>query len=79
MLLANNVTSIYRDYSSQLQEYKEQCSALLSEVSQALEILKEMKEKHLFVSQKTGALHQACEQLVDEQVMILMSINYLLS
>ena len=66
------MVTFFRDYSSQLQEYKEQCTALLSEVSQALEFLKGMKKKHLFVSQKTGALHQACEQLVEEQVMSLV-------
>ena len=41
---------------------------MLSEVTQALELLKEMRQKHEFVSHKTGALHQACEQLMEDQV-----------
>ena len=41
---------------------------MLEEVGKALEFLQEMKERHSQVSQKTGALHQACEQLVEEQV-----------
>ena len=57
-----------RDYSGQLREYRDQCAAMLSEVTQALELLKEMRQKHEFVSHKTGALHQACEQLMEDQV-----------
>jgi hypothetical protein len=30
-----------------------------------------MKRRHQFVSQRTGALHQACEQLVEEEVCAL--------
>lgn len=41
---------------------------MLEEVGKALEFLQEMKERHQQVSRKTSALHQACEQLVDEQV-----------
>ena len=41
---------------------------MLGEVGKALEFLQEMKERHEQVSRKTGALHQACEQLVEEQV-----------
>ena len=42
---------------------------MLTEVSKALEFLEEMKVRHQFVSQRTGALHQACEQLVEEEVL----------
>ena len=63
-----NLLVVCRDYSGQLREYREQCAAMLSEVTQALELLQEMKQKHTFVSHKTGALHQACEQLMDGQV-----------
>ena len=59
---------ITRTYSNQLSEYHEQCVAMVSEVNQALEYLKEMQEKHKFVSHKTGALHHACEQLMEDQV-----------
>jgi len=45
---------------------------MLSEVTQALELLQEMKQKHTFVSHKTGALHQACEQLMEDQMYVNM-------
>ena len=41
---------------------------MLTELGKALEFLQEMKSRHQFVSQRTGALHQACEQLVEEEV-----------
>ena len=68
IIAAVNVLVTCRDYSDQLCEYREQCAAMLSEVTQALELLQEMKQKHSFVSHKTGALHQACEQLMEDQV-----------
>lgn len=58
----------FRAYSKQLCEYRDQCGCMLEEVGKALEFLQEMKERHQQVSSKTGALHQACEQLVEEQV-----------
>lgn len=41
---------------------------MLTELGKALEFLQEMNRRHQFVSQRTGALHQACEQLVEEEV-----------
>ena len=58
----------HRDYSSHLQQYSAQCSDMLLQLSSTLEALNDMKEKHQFVSNKTQALHEACEQLVQEQV-----------
>lgn len=58
----------FRAYSKQLCEYRDQCGYMLEEVGKALEYLQEMNERHQQVSHKTSALHQACEQLVDEQV-----------
>ena len=65
------MTIISRDYSGQLQEYQDQCVTMLTELGKALEFLQEMKRRHQFVSQRTGALHQACEQLVEEEVCTL--------
>ena len=59
-----------RAYSKQLCEYRDQCGCMLEELGKALEYLQEMKERHQQVSLKTNTLHQACEQLVDEQVML---------
>ncbi len=57
-----------RDYVGQLTEYQDKCSDMLSEIDKAVEFLSEMNDKHTLVAQKTGALHQACEKLVEEQV-----------
>ena len=53
---------------AQLTEYQDKCTDMLSEIDKAIEFLQEMSDKHTLVSQKTGALHNACEQLVEEQV-----------
>ena len=57
-----------RAYSQQLCEYREQCGAMVEEVRKALEFLQEMHHRHQLVSTKTNSLHQACQQLVREQV-----------
>lgn len=48
--------------------YQEQCDAILKDVSAALEHLDSLQKQYLFVSNKTGTLHEACEQLLKEQV-----------
>uniref|UniRef100_A0A673H953 Conserved oligomeric Golgi complex subunit 3 n=1 Tax=Sinocyclocheilus rhinocerous TaxID=307959 RepID=A0A673H953_9TELE len=50
-----------------LQGYQEQCDAILSDVNAALERLQSLQKQYLFVSTKTGTLHEACEQLLKEQ------------
>ena len=57
-----------RAYSSQLCEYRGQCEAMLGEADTALHTLHAMRERHQFVAQRTGALHHACEQLMEDQV-----------
>uniref|UniRef100_A0A3P9A7Z8 Conserved oligomeric Golgi complex subunit 3 n=1 Tax=Esox lucius TaxID=8010 RepID=A0A3P9A7Z8_ESOLU len=47
--------------------YREQCDAILNDVSAALEHLDSLQKQYLFVSNKTGTLHEACEQLLEEQ------------
>ena len=66
-------------YSKQLREYRDQFGCMLKEIDKALEFLQEMKERHLQVSHKTSALHQACEQLVEEQVSYCESFQQVLS
>ena len=58
----------FREYSKQLQNYSQQSQTLLTEVNKALELLEEMCDKHQSVSMKTGALYEACEKLVEDQV-----------
>ena len=60
-----------REYCSQLSQYREQCQQLLEEAGSALTSLATMRERHQFVSQRTGALHRACEQLMEDQVNLL--------
>ena len=59
---------IYRSYAEQLRSYRDHCDSILKEVEKALDYLKELEKQHIFVSTKTGALHEACEQLLEDQV-----------
>uniref|UniRef100_A0A8C5IC72 Conserved oligomeric Golgi complex subunit 3 n=1 Tax=Gouania willdenowi TaxID=441366 RepID=A0A8C5IC72_GOUWI len=64
-------TNMDQDESAQHRDdlycYQEQCNAILKDVSAALEQLDSLQKQYLFVSNKTGALHEACEQLLKEQ------------
>ncbi|XP_053311480.1 conserved oligomeric Golgi complex subunit 3 [Spea bombifrons] len=53
-----------RDY---LSGFQEQCDAILNDVNIALQHLESLQKQYLFVSTKTGTLHEACEQLLKEQ------------
>ncbi|NXF80833.1 COG3 protein, partial [Sclerurus mexicanus] len=53
-----------RDY---LSGFQEQCDAILNDVNSALQHLESLQKQYLFVSTKTGTLHEACEQLLKEQ------------
>lgn len=57
-----------RSYAAQLRSYRDHCDSVLSEVESALNHLQDLQQKHLLVSTKTGALHEACEQLLQDQV-----------
>uniref|UniRef100_A0A668AYI2 Conserved oligomeric Golgi complex subunit 3 n=1 Tax=Myripristis murdjan TaxID=586833 RepID=A0A668AYI2_9TELE len=57
----------YRKTRDHLNCYQEQCDAILMDVSAALEHLDSLQKQYLFVSNKTGTLHEACEQLLKEQ------------
>ncbi|XP_020896480.1 conserved oligomeric Golgi complex subunit 3 [Exaiptasia diaphana] len=63
--------SSYRSYSNQLKAYRDHCDTILSEVEVALSHLKELQLKHVLVSTKTGALHEACEQLLHDQTKLV--------
>ncbi|RXN00492.1 Conserved oligomeric Golgi complex subunit 3 [Acipenser ruthenus] len=47
--------------------FQEQCDAILNDVNTALQHLESLQKQYLFVSMKTGTLHEACEQLLKEQ------------
>jgi hypothetical protein len=46
----------------------------LKEITEALSYLQDLQKQHLFVSTKTGALHEACEQLLQDQVGCLIAL-----
>uniref|UniRef100_A0A673XT87 Conserved oligomeric Golgi complex subunit 3 n=1 Tax=Salmo trutta TaxID=8032 RepID=A0A673XT87_SALTR len=57
----------HRKTRDHLNCYQEQCDAILSDVNAALKHLDSLQKQYLFVSNKTGTLHEACEQLLKEQ------------
>ncbi|KAG8452311.1 hypothetical protein GDO86_004207, partial [Hymenochirus boettgeri] len=57
----------YRQMRDYLSGFQEQCDAILNDVNMALEHLESLQKQYLFVSTKTGTLHEACEQLLKEQ------------
>ncbi|XP_024904766.1 conserved oligomeric Golgi complex subunit 3 [Pteropus alecto] len=57
----------YRQMRDYLSGFQEQCDAILNDVNRALQHLESLQKQYLFVSNKTGALHEACEQLLKEQ------------
>lgn len=68
-IIANPLSVLFsrqmRDY---LSGFQEQCDAILNDVNSALQHLESLQKQYLFVSNKTGTLHEACEQLLKEQV-----------
>uniref|UniRef100_A0A8C5WG53 Conserved oligomeric Golgi complex subunit 3 n=1 Tax=Leptobrachium leishanense TaxID=445787 RepID=A0A8C5WG53_9ANUR len=57
----------YREMRDYLSGFQEQCDAILNDVNTALQHLESLQKQYLFVSTKTGTLHEACEQLLKEQ------------
>ncbi|XP_053563974.1 conserved oligomeric Golgi complex subunit 3 [Bombina bombina] len=57
----------YREMRDYLCGFQEQCDSILNDVNVALEHLESLQKQYLFVSTKTGTLHEACEQLLKEQ------------
>uniref|UniRef100_UPI00398EE2B3 conserved oligomeric Golgi complex subunit 3 n=1 Tax=Pristiophorus japonicus TaxID=55135 RepID=UPI00398EE2B3 len=57
----------YREMRDYLCGFQKQCDAILNDVNTALLHLESLQKQYLFVSTKTGTLHEACEQLLREQ------------
>ncbi|OXB79831.1 UNVERIFIED_CONTAM: hypothetical protein H355_000993 [Colinus virginianus] len=57
----------YRQMRDYLSGFQEQCDGILHDVNSALQHLESLQKQYLFVSTKTGTLHEACEQLLKEQ------------
>ena len=60
-----------REFLEGIQSYKNQCDAVIDEVEQCLEFLTVLKTDYVRVATKTNALHEACENLLEEQVLCL--------
>lgn len=57
-----------RNYIDVVASYREKCCELLREIDASMAQLRLLQEEYEFVSNKTNALHEACEHLLDEQV-----------
>ena len=57
-----------REHLSHLQSQRDACQQILNEIKAALDFLEEVQEKYKSVSRKTSGLHEACENLIAEQV-----------
>ena len=65
-----------RQFIATLQANKDQCDQVLEQVSQSLTFLEELKVKYVTVSRKTNALHEDCENLLEEQVRLCCIIKF---
>ncbi|XP_033638194.1 conserved oligomeric Golgi complex subunit 3-like isoform X2 [Asterias rubens] len=61
----------YRCYCDQLKDYRDQCDKVLDEVSDALTHLEELQKQYVHVSTKTNALHEACEESLQDQTSLV--------
>jgi len=62
-----------REFLENVQRYKNQCDEVIEEVEQCLEFLTVLKTDYVRVATKTNALHEACENLLEEQVTSIIS------
>lgn len=58
----------YREFLSRLHQYQLECERVVEEVEQCLEFLTVLKTDYVRVATKTNALHEACENLLEDQV-----------
>ena len=59
--------SSFKKYHETLNKYSGRCADVLEEIDTATTFLQTIEKQYLSASGKTNALHQACEQLVQEQ------------
>lgn len=60
----------FDELEEDLKEQRSSCSSVVDEVAKALQQLENLKVNYVTVATKTTALHDACENLLDEQVTI---------
>ena len=69
MLLGEGVG--YQRCISQLTQQRNVCDNLLEEINSSVSQLNQLNEQYKFVSNKTNSLHEACEELLQDQVIII--------
>ena len=57
-----------REHRNELDEYCTKCDVILEQIQHLLGALEELQGKYTFVLTQTRALHDACEQSIQEQV-----------
>ena len=60
-----------REFLSRLRQYQLECERVIEEVEECLEFLTVLKTDYVRVATKTNALHEACENLLEDQVSLL--------
>ncbi|KAF9978933.1 Golgi transport complex subunit 3 [Actinomortierella ambigua] len=58
---------VYRNYLAVVELYSEACVAFLQQIDENSECFKQLEGHYAFVEEKTCALQQACEKLLQEQ------------
>ncbi|UYV62274.1 COG3 [Cordylochernes scorpioides] len=63
----------YNEYKSHLLHLYNECNKMVNGIDTALSNIDTLKSQYKFVSDKTTALHQACENLMEEQSKLVSS------
>lgn len=62
---------VYLDYYGQLKQRSAECDKLLEEIDVSLDSLTKLTNEYKFVSEKTSSLHQASENLLQDQTKLI--------
>ncbi|XP_029837259.3 conserved oligomeric Golgi complex subunit 3 isoform X2 [Ixodes scapularis] len=65
----------YTEYVNTTTAYLSQCCELLREIDTSMAQLRLLQEEYLFVSNKTNALHEACEHLLEDQSKLMNAVE----
>lgn len=61
----------YTDYMETLKRYNAHCQEIIAVIGEALDSINNLEKEYVFVSTKTNALHDACEQLLADQTKLI--------
>ncbi|XP_037562444.1 conserved oligomeric Golgi complex subunit 3 isoform X1 [Dermacentor silvarum] len=65
----------YTNYIDVVASYREKCCEVLCEIDASMAQLRLLQGEYEFVSNKTNALHEACEHLLDEQSKLMNAVE----